>query len=161
MPGASTISGVTVAFTGTGLKFSGDSAVTAANGEASVTATAVGSGTLTATASVTGLAKTTRFTLTSSKAILTITASNATVAVGKPLPLFTYTAKGFLNGDTKAVLKGAPSEKTAAKEGSPAGTYLISITQGKLTAANYSFKFVNGVLTITPVGKTAKGTIRP
>jgi len=155
------ISGVTVAFTGGGLKFSGDSAVTAANGEASVTATAVASGTLTATASVTGLAKTTRFTLTANKAVLTITASNATVAVGKPLPRFTYSAKGFLNKDTKAVLKGAPLERTTAKQGSPAGTYLISITQGKLRAANYSFKFVNGVLTITSAGKTAKGTIRP
>lgn len=153
------ISGVTVAFTGAGLKFSGDSAVTAADGEASVTATAVASGTLTATASVTGLAKTTRFALAANKAVLTVTANNASVAFGKPLPHFTFTAKGFLNKDTKTVLKGAPSETTNAKEGSPAGTYLITITQGKLTAANYTFRFVNGVLTIAPAGKTVKAAI--
>jgi hypothetical protein len=155
------ISGETVAFTGTGLKFSGDSAITAANGEASVTATAVASGNLTATASVTGLAKTTRFTLTADKAVLTVTANNATIPFDKPLPRFTYSAKGFLNGDTRAVLKGAPAEKTTAKQGSPAGTYLITITQGKLSAANYSFRFVNGVLTIAPVGKAVKPIIRP
>ena len=150
------ISGVTVAFTGAGLKFNGDSAITGANGEASVTATALASGQLTATASVTGLAKTARFALTANKAVLTVTASNAKVAFDKPLPHFTYTAKGFLNGDTKAVLKGAPTEKSTAKEGSPSGTYLITITQGKLSAANYSFRFVNGVLTITPSGSPVK-----
>ena len=155
------LSGITVAFTGKGLKFKPDSAVTAANGEASVMATAVASGTLVATASVTGLSKTATFTLSASKALLTVTAGNASVAVGKALPKFIYTAAGYLNGDTKAVLKGAPLEKTTAKAGSPAGTYLITITQGTLSTANYNFKFVNGVLTITPSGGAVRAPIRP
>lgn len=154
------LSGIPVAFTGKGLKFKTNSAITGANGQASVTATAIASGSLTAIASVTGLAKTASFPETANKASLTITASNASVAFNKPLPHFTYTAKGFLNGDTKAVLTGVPTETTTAKVGSPTGTYLISIAQGKLTAANYKFKFVNGVLTITTTGTAVRPTIQ-
>jgi hypothetical protein len=153
--------GATVAFTGAGLKFTGDPAITGANGEAGVTATAVAAGTLTATASVTGLGKTAQFTLTASKALLTIKANDASVAFGKPLPHFTYTATGFLNGDTERVLTGSPAETTTAKVGSPLGTYLITITQGALTSANYNFRFVNGVLTIAPAGVTATPTFKP
>ncbi len=155
------LSGVTVAFTGKGLKFKVNTAITGANGQASVTATAIASGTLTAVASVTGLAKTTSFTLTANKAVLTVTANNAAAAFNKALPKFTYTAKGFLNGDTTTVLTGAPTETTTAKVGSPVGTYTINITKGKLTAANYNFKFVNGVLTITQSGTAVRSTIQP
>jgi hypothetical protein len=155
------VAGAKVDFTGTGLKFTGDPATTAANGEASVTATAIAAGALTATASVTGAAKTAKFTLNAGKALLTVQANDATVAYGKPLPHFTFTASGYLNGDKPGVLKGVPAEKTTAKAGSPLGTYLITAAQGTLTAANYRFQFVNGVLTIIYAGVTAAPTFAP
>jgi MBG domain-containing protein/NHL repeat-containing protein len=87
---------------------------------------------------------------TVAKAALTITASNVNVAYNQPIPVLSgYTATGFVNGDTQSVLSGAPSEFTMATQGSPAGTYPITVTQETLAAANYSFTFVNGTLTIT------------
>jgi hypothetical protein len=87
-------------------------------------------------------------TLTVTKAPLTVAAANASAVVDQPLPKFTYTATGFVNGDTKSVLSGAPAETTTAKQGSPAGTYSIDIKEGTLKATNYSFVFKNGTLTI-------------
>ncbi len=92
----------------------------------------------------------TAFGLLNQKPVLTITASNVTVPYGQPIPALTgYTATGFQNGDNSSVLSGAPSETTTATQNSPVGTYPINITQGSLTAANYTFQFVNGVLTIS------------
>jgi hypothetical protein len=72
------------------------------------------------------------------------------VAYGQPILALTgYSATGFVNGDTQSVLSGAPSESTTATQGSPAGTYPITISLGTLTAANYNFTFVNGILTVT------------
>jgi len=83
-------------------------------------------------------------------AVLSVTASNASMTYGQPLPTFTYTTSGFANGDTAAtVLSGAPLESTTATSSSPAGDYPITITQGTLAAANYTFTFVNGTLTIS------------
>jgi len=39
---------------------------------------------------------------------------------------------------------------TTATAASPVGTYTITAAVGTLTAANYSFSFVNGTLTVTP-----------
>jgi len=79
-----------------------------------------------------------------------VTASNVTVAYNQPIPALTgYSATGFVNGDPTAVLSGAPAESTTATQGSPAGTYPITITQGTLAAANYTFSFVSGTLTIS------------
>ena len=87
--------------------------------------------------------------ITVNPALLTVTATNAQAKYNKPLPLLTYTVTGFVNGDSKSVLSGAPSESTTAKQGSLPGTYPITISEGTLSAANYTFKFVNGTLTIT------------
>jgi hypothetical protein len=43
---------------------------------------------------------------------------------------------------------------TTALPGSPVGTYPITAAQGTLQAANYTFNFVGGTLTITPGGPT-------
>jgi hypothetical protein len=99
--------------------------------------------------------------LTIAKALLTVTASNASVAFDKPLPKLTYTTKGFVNGDTSTVLSGAPLETTTAKQGSAAGKYPITITQGTLAAANYRFTFNNGTLTITATGSVATTAFPP
>jgi sugar lactone lactonase YvrE len=91
-------------------------------------------------------------TLTITPAVLKVTAFNYTRAVGAALPSpFAYSVAGFVNGDTAATaVTGAPSITTTAVQGSPAGAYPITPANGSLSAANYTFTFVNGTLTITP-----------
>src|SRR4029077_11965527 len=50
--------------------------------------------------------------------------------------------------ENASVLSGSASPGTTATPSSPAGTYVITVTQGSLSAANYTFAFVNGTLTI-------------
>ena len=88
--------------------------------------------------------------LTITKAGLTVTARDISVGFNKPIPTLTYTAKGFVDGDTERVLSGKPEETTTAKQGSRPGTYPIVIKQGTLKATNYNFTLKNGRLTITP-----------
>ncbi len=87
---------------------------------------------------------------TVNQAVLTVTADNATRQYGQDNPTLTYTMTGFVNGDTQGTAtSGAPSLSTTATPTSPVGNYTITITQGTLTAQNYSFVLVNGTLTIT------------
>ena len=88
-------------------------------------------------------------TINVSKATLTITADNKGKIVGDPNPPLTFTPTGFVNGDSASVLTGTPSLSTTATTGSPVGTYPITITQGTLAAADYTFTFVNGTLSVT------------
>jgi sugar lactone lactonase YvrE len=88
--------------------------------------------------------------LTITKAELTVSAKNISVALDKPIPKLTYAAKGFANGDTTKVLSGKPDETTTAKQGAKPGTYAIVIKQDTLRATNYNFTFKNGKVTITP-----------
>ena len=96
------------------------------------------------------------------KAVLTVTANNASKVYGAALPAFTPTYSGFQNGDTSAVLTGSPSLTTTATAASPVGTYTITAAVGTLSAANYSFTFVNGSLTVTaaPLTITANNASR-
>jgi hypothetical protein len=82
------------------------------------------------------------------KATLTVTANSTSRAVGAANPTFTASYSGFVNGDTSAVLGGAPSLTTTATTSSVAGTYPITAAVGTLTAANYTFVFVNGTLSV-------------
>ncbi len=100
-------------------------------------------------------------TLTVTKAVLTVTAVNATVPYGKPLPALTYTEAGFVNGDTSAGATGALVETTTAKVGSLPGTYPITLALGTLVAPNYSFVLKPGTLTITSLGTTATPVFSP
>ncbi|MGC0775709.1 MAG: chitobiase/beta-hexosaminidase C-terminal domain-containing protein, partial [Candidatus Acidiferrum sp.] len=99
--------------------------------------------------------------LTVNKAVLTVTATSVSVAYNQAIPSLTYSVVGYVNGDTSSVLSGAPVETTTATQGSAVGTYPITITQGTLTATNYSFQFQNGTLTITSLGTTATPTFSP
>ena len=99
--------------------------------------------------------------LTVNKAVLTVTATSVSVAYNQAIPNLTYSVVGYVNGDTSSVLSGAPVETTTATQGSAVGTYPITITQGTLTATNYSFQFQNGTLTITSLGTTATPTFSP
>ena len=133
------------------------SAVTDATGLASVTASlagiAAGSYPGAITASFAGDANDSAASgsgsLTVGPAVLTVTSANATRIYGDPNPTFSFTFSGFVNGDTAAVVSGSPA-CTSADPTSAVGTYPITCTVGTLTAANYTFAFVSGNLTVTP-----------
>src|SRR5207244_13399531 len=56
---------------------------------------------------------------------------------------------GSVKGATASVISSTPILSTTAMTNSNVGTYPISITIGILSAADYSFNFVNGTLTVT------------
>src|SRR6202041_2665680 len=87
-------------------------------------------------------------TLTVNPVTLKVTANNASRVYGAANPAFSDTITGFVLGQTKSVLSGAPSLSTTATASSPLGTYPITAALGTLSAANYTFTFVNGTLTI-------------
>ena len=90
--------------------------------------------------------------ITVNKAVLTVTANNASKTYGAANPTFTPSYSGFQNGDTTSVLSGSPSLTTTATTSSSVGSYAIAAAVGSLSATNYSFTFTNGTLTI---GKAA------
>jgi sugar lactone lactonase YvrE len=93
--------------------------------------------------------------LTVNKAVLTVTATAATKTYGSANPTFAYTITGFVNGDTAAnAVTGTPTLTTTAVTGSPAGTYSITPAIGTLAAANYTFKFTSGTLTVNKANLT-------
>jgi len=96
-------------------------------------------------------------TLTIGQAVLTVTANNLTKVYGAALPTLTYAVTGFLNGDTTAVISGAPILATSASASSPIGTYSITVAVTAMTATNYSFTGVTGTLTISPAVLTVTG----
>jgi MBG domain (YGX type)/Chitobiase/beta-hexosaminidase C-terminal domain/FG-GAP-like repeat/Abnormal spindle-like microcephaly-assoc'd, ASPM-SPD-2-Hydin/NHL repeat len=93
-------------------------------------------------------------TLTITKAMLTVTATNASRAYGTANPAFTDTITGFVNGDTLTAASGTASLTTTATTTSTVGTYPITAAPGTLAASNYTFTFVNGTLTITQATPT-------
>jgi hypothetical protein len=141
---AAASSGLAVTYTVTGpAMVSGSTLTITGAGTVNVTASQVGNRDYVAAAPVSQ-------SFTVAQAPLTVTASNFAVPYGQTIPAPTgYIAIGFVNGDTSAVLSGAPAESTTATQGSNAGTYPITITQGTLAAANYSLTFVSGTLTIS------------
>ena len=96
-------------------------------------------------------------TLTVDKATLTVTPNNQSIVSGSVLPSLSATIAGFVNGDTQTVVNGLPALTTTATSSSPAGTYPIVATLGTLAAANYSFTFGTGTLTITPASNPGVG----
>ncbi len=87
-------------------------------------------------------------TLTVNKAVLTVTAQNASKIYGDANPAFTYVITGFLNNETVAVVSGTANCTSSANVGTSAGTAPITCTVGTLLATNYSFTFVPATLTI-------------
>ncbi len=103
-------------------------------------------------------------TLTINKAPLTITAINQSIAQGSKIPVFTFTISGFVSDEPlSGQLSGQPSLTTTATSSSSAGTYPIKVAIGTLTAPNYSFILVNGVLTVTASSTASKtgGAVGP
>ena len=60
-----------------------------------------------------------------------------------PSPLTAYVLTGFVNGDTRSVVSGAPILSTSVTSTTPPGEYKIGIQTGTLTAANYIFTGVS------------------
>ncbi len=128
----------------------GDSAATVLSGSLSaatgsnVGTYAIGQGSLSANANYT--LSFTGGTLTINPALLSVTASSASVTYGDAVPVLGYSVSGLKRGDSEAsVLSGSLS----AAAGSDVGAY--AITQGSLSAnANYTLSFTGGTLTINP-----------
>ncbi|HEX4006354.1 MAG TPA: MBG domain-containing protein [Acidobacteriaceae bacterium] len=94
-------------------------------------------------------AVTTTVTLLVNKDVLTVRAVSASRAYGVANPTLTDTFTGFVNGDTQSVVSGAAALSTTATSASTVGSFPITAAQGTLSAANYTFGFVNGTLTVT------------
>jgi hypothetical protein len=96
----------------------------------------------------------TSVTQTVNKAVLTVAATNASRTYGAANPSFAPNYNGFVKGETPSVLSGAPSLTTTATATSPVGAYTITMVVGNLSAANYSFSFVNGSLIVSGAALT-------
>jgi hypothetical protein len=133
--------------------------VTLTGGTANFSDKNVGNGkTVTATGLTLAGSTAGNYALTSSNASTTANITNALLAVhaddksrpfGQVNPPLTASYSGFGTGDSTNVLFGAPNLTTTADTNSPVASYPIFITAGSLSAANYSFAFTNGTLTVT------------
>jgi hypothetical protein len=93
-------------------------------------------------------------TLIVTRALLTVTADDVSRVYGQANPVFTDTITGFVNGDTASAVSGTPSLTTSATKGSGVGHYTIAAALGTLQAANYTFAFTDGTLTVTQAALT-------
>jgi gliding motility-associated-like protein len=93
------------------------------------------------------------------KATLTVTAENKSKYYLSPVPQFTYTCAGFVNGDDISVIDKLPVATTEAVTDSPAGEYEITISGGEDNC--YSFKYVSGMLQIFKAGQEVKFISHP
>ncbi|WP_439487156.1 MBG domain-containing protein, partial [Blastomonas fulva] len=85
-------------------------------------------------------------TLTITRALLTVTANDASREYGLANPTFTGSISGLRAGDTASVVSGLVYGTTATVA-SNVGTFAITASGG--AAANYDFSYVPGTLTIT------------
>jgi hypothetical protein len=83
-----------------------------------------------------------------------VTASNASRAYGASNPTLTYSITGYVNGDTSSVVGGSAAETTSATTSSVPGSYAITFSSEALTAANYTFSYFNGTLTVNRASQT-------
>ena len=91
-------------------------------------------------------------TLTITPAPLTVTAANASMVFGDPLPAFSGTITGIKNGNNITA-----TYSTTATSASPVGTYpIVPALSDNATGAlaNYTVTSLNGTLTITPAPLT-------
>ena len=86
------------------------------------------------------------FTLTVTKAALTVTAKDYTIKQGEVLPTFGASYAGFKNGETESVLTQKPTFTCSATSASAPGTYDITVSNA--VAQNYDISYGKGTLTI-------------
>jgi MBG domain (YGX type) len=89
---------------------------------------------------------------------LTVKAADKSKTYGDANPSFTYGVTGFVNGDTlSSATSGAASCSSNAGQGSGAGNYGISCSQGALQVSpNYNVQFADGTLTVNKAQLTVK-----
>jgi hypothetical protein len=120
------------------------------------TVTIVGAGNTAITASQAGNSiydeTSTQQSLIVAPAPLTATASDKSRMYGSSNPSFDLSYSGFVNGETSSVIITAPVASTSASVTSNVGTYPITVSGG--AAANYSFNYSPGTLTIVPANQT-------
>lgn len=82
------------------------------------------------------------------KATLTVTADDKTVTYGDDAPTYTLTYSGFVNGENESVLTTKPEARCGYTATTPVSSsgMVIAVSGGE--AINYTFKYVNGTLTI-------------
>jgi hypothetical protein len=142
--GASTNSSLTVTYASSNpsvATITGSTVHIVSSGTTTITASQDGDGNYNAAAPVQQL-------LTVNKATLTVTADDKSKAFNAVNPTLTWTYSGYVNGDTAAVLSGYPLLTTTATTASAPGSYPITAAIGTLSAANYTFSFVSGTLTV-------------
>jgi len=98
-------------------------------------------------------------TFSITKAPLTFTADNKTREYNTPNPGFTFTITGFVNSETETVLDVLPAAATTAIQSSVTGSYPITIAGG--SDNNYTYIYVDGILTITKVQQVITFTSVP
>jgi sugar lactone lactonase YvrE len=82
-------------------------------------------------------------------AVLTVTPANQTMTYGAAIPALSYSISGFVAGDTaKTAISGVGAMSTAATATPQVGQYTIQAAAGTLTAANYSFVYKTGTMTV-------------
>jgi len=92
-------------------------------------------------------------TINVGKAVLSITASSHSVAYGAAVPIITPTFSGFVNGEDSTVLLTTPICSTTYTTTTAVGT--VGSSCSGAAAANYSFSYTAGVITITQGGQTS------
>lgn len=85
-------------------------------------------------------------TYTVSKVMLTVKADDAEVTYGGDEPAYTVTITGFVNGEGEGVLDELPAPTSAYTKQTGVGTVAITVSGG--ADNNYTFKYVNGTLTV-------------
>ena len=105
------------------------------------------------------LGTTTSIPWTISKAILTITSSNASMTYGSSMPNFSSTISGFLGSDLSVTptISGSVTFSTTGSSIANIATYSIVPNIASLGATNYTFTPVNGILTINPATLNLSG----
>ncbi|MBM3639430.1 MAG: hypothetical protein FJW98_08390, partial [Actinobacteria bacterium] len=93
-------------------------------------------------------AATTTVTLTVNKKTLTVTASSPTVNYGDGRPTVTASYSGFITGESASNLTTAPTCSTTYTSTTPVSSSGVATTCSAAAAANYSFNYVNGAVTI-------------
>jgi hypothetical protein len=96
-------------------------------------------------------------TITIGKAELAVKADDKTkVYNGSPFSSFTRSITGFASGDDETVISGVVTFNGSATTATNAGSYTITPGVSALSAANYTFKPVDGTLQITKAQLTVK-----
>lgn len=83
------------------------------------------------------------------KTQITVRPTNKEVCYGGVSPEFEAGFSGFVAGEDQSVLSGAPAFSCAYGQGDDAGGYAIQASKGTLLAANYTFLFEEGTLSVT------------